>query len=49
MYEMKTIDVYQDFIKDKAMFHVSHYSAKPQLYDNSSKLVVDKMKDETNY
>ena len=47
MYEIKTEDVYEDFIKNKEMFDFSNYSAKFKYYDNSSKLVVGKRKDET--
>ena len=47
MYEIKTEDVYEDFSKDIDMFDFSNYSAKSKYYDNSSKLVVGKMKDET--
>ena len=47
MYEIKTEDVYQDFINDKEMFHFSNYSSKSKYYDNSNKLVVGKMKDDT--
>ena len=39
MYEIKTEDVYGDFINDKKMFTLNNY--------NSSKVVVGKMKDET--
>ena len=46
-YEIKTEDVFEDFSKDKKMFDFSNYSTKPKYYDNSNKLVVDKMKDET--
>ena len=47
MYEVKTEDVYEDFSSDKAMFDFSYYSTKSKYYDNSNKLVVGKMKDET--
>ena len=47
MYEIKTEDVYKDFSNDKEMFDFSNYSAKSKCYDNSNKLVVGKMKDET--
>ena len=46
-YEIKTEDVFEDFSKDKEMFDFSNYSTKPKYYDNSNKLVVGKMKDET--
>ena len=38
MYETKTADIYEDFSQDKQMFNFSNY------FDNSNKLVVDKMK-----
>ena len=47
MHEIKTEDVYEDFSKDKKMFDFSNYSAKSMYYDDSNKLVVGKMKDET--
>ena len=47
MYEIKTEDVYKDFSNDKEMFDFSNYSTKSKYYDNSNKLVVGKMKDET--
>ena len=28
MYEIKTVDAYEDFIKDKELFDFSNYSAK---------------------
>ena len=47
MYEIKTEDVYEDFRKNKEMFDFSNYSAKSKCCDDSNKLVVGKMKDET--
>ena len=47
MYEIKIQDVYEDFSNDKEMFDFSNYSAKSKYYDNSNKLVVGKMEDET--
>ena len=47
MYEIKTEDVYENFSNDKEMFDFSNYSTKSKYYDNSNKLVGDKMKDET--
>ena len=46
-YEIKTEDVYEDFNSDKEMFHFSNYSTKSKYFDNSNKLVIGKMKDET--
>ena len=43
MYEIKT----EDLSNDKEMFNLSNYSTKSKYYDNSNKLVVGKMKDET--
>ena len=47
MYEMKKEVVYDDFSKDKEMFDFSNYSDGSKYYDNSNKLVIGKMKDET--
>ena len=47
MYEIKTEKVYGDFSNDKEMFDFSNHSTKSKNYDNSNKLVVGKMKDET--
>ena len=47
MYEIKSEDVYEDFSKDKEMFDFSNYSAKSKYYDDSTKLIVGKMIDET--
>ena len=43
MYKIKTEDVYEDFSNDKEMFNFSNSSTKSKYYDNSNKLVVDKM------
>ena len=48
MYEIKTEDLYEDFSKNKELFDFSSYLAKSKYYDDSSKLVVSKMKDETD-
>ena len=47
MYEAKTQDVYGDFSNDKEMLDFSNYSTKSKYFDNSNKLVVCNMKDET--
>ena len=47
MYAIKTEDVYEDFSKGKEMFNFSAYSAKSEYFDDSKKLIVDKMNDET--
>ena len=44
MCEIKTEDVFEDFSKDKEIFDFSNYSAKSKYYDDSNKLVFDKMK-----
>ena len=46
IYEIKTEDVYEDFSNDRRMFDFS-YSTKSKYYDNSNKLVVGRVKDET--
>ena len=46
MYEIKTEDAYKDCNNDKEMFNFSDYSTKSK-YDNSDKLVVGRIKDET--
>ena len=47
MCEIKTEDGYEDFSSDKEMFDFSNYSTKSKYYDDSNKLVIGKMKDET--
>ena len=47
MYEIKTEDVYEDFSSYKKVFDFNNYSTKLKYYDNSKKLVIGKMKDET--
>ena len=47
MYEIKTEDVYENLSNGKEMFDFSNYSTTSKYYDNSNKLVVGKMKDET--
>ena len=47
MYAIKTEDVSEDFSSDKEMFDFSNYSTKSKYFDNSNKLVISKMKDET--
>ena len=44
MYEIKTEDVYKDFSSDKEMFDFRNYL---KYYDDSNKLVIGKLKDET--
>ena len=40
-------DVYEDFNSDKEIFDFSNYSTKSKYYDDSNKLAIEKMKDET--
>ena len=47
MYEIKTEDDYGDFSGNKEMFDFSNYSTKSKYHDNSNKLVIGKIKDET--
>ena len=46
-YEIKTEDVYEDFCSNKEIFDFSNYSAESKGYNDSNKLVISKMKDET--
>ena len=47
MYEIKTEDVYEDFSSNKEMFNFSNFSTKLKYYDDSNRLIIGKMKDET--
>ena len=47
MYESITEDVYEGFHSDKEMFDFSNYWTKWKYYDDSNKLIIGKMKDET--
>ena len=47
MYEIKTEDVYEDFSTDNEMFDFSNYSTKSKHHDDSNKVIIGKMKDET--
>ena len=49
MIEIKNEDVYEDFGNEQEMFDFSNYSTKSKYYDNPSKFVVGKIKDETAY
>ena len=46
MYKIKT-NIYEDFNSDNKMFSFSKYSTESKYCDNSNKLVIGKMKDET--
>ena len=48
MYEIKTEDVYEAFNNNKEIFDFSNYLSKSKYYDDSNKLVIGKMKDETS-
>ena len=48
MYEIKTKDIYEHFSINEAMFDCSNYSTMSKYYDNSNKLIIGKMKDETD-
>ena len=45
MNEIKTEDVYENFINVKKMFDSRNYSAEPKRYNDLNKLVVGKIKD----
>ena len=47
MYETKTENVWEDFSSDKDIFDFSNYSSKSKYYDNSNKLAIGNMNDET--
>ena len=47
MYKIKTEDVYENFSSNKEMFDSSNYLTKSKYYDDLKKLVIGKMKDET--
>ena len=40
-------DVYEDFRSNKEIFDFSNYSTKSKYHDDSNKLVIEKVKDET--
>ena len=46
MYEVKTVDAFEDFINAKERSDFSDYSTKSKYWDNLNKLVVGIMKDE---
>ena len=47
LYETDTEKVYGDFSKDKEIFKIHNYSAKPNDFDDSNNSVVGKVEDET--
>ena len=48
MYEIKFEDGYEDFSNDKETLDFSNYWTKSKYYDDSNKLVIGKMEDETS-
>ena len=46
VYEIKKVDVYEDFYQDKDLFEFSEYSSSLKFFDPVNKKVVGKMKDE---
>ena len=46
IYEIETNDVYEDFYKDKDLFHFSDYPQDSKFLDPVNKKVTNKMKDE---
>ena len=48
MQNSKTEDVYEDFLKDKEISEFSNYLTKLKYYNDSNKLVIRQMKDETS-
>ena len=49
MYEIKTEDVCKDFSSDKKMFDFINSSTTSKYYNDSNKLVIGKMKYETEH
>ena len=47
MYEIKTEDISEDFSSNKELFDFSNYLTKSNFHDNWNKLVIRKLKDET--
>ena len=48
MYEIKTEDIYEDFSNNKEMLEFSNCLTKSKCYDDLSKLIIGKMKDEVD-
>ena len=48
MYENKDEDVCEDFSSNKELFDFSNFSTKSKYYDGSNKLVIGKIKGETD-
>ena len=49
MYGNKTEDIYEDFSINKEMFDFSNYLVKSKYYDNSKKLLLEKIKLEKSW
>ena len=47
MYQIKSEYIYEDFSSNKEMFDFSNYSTKSKYYNDSSRLVLGKIKDKT--
>ena len=47
MYEIRNENIYKTFTSDKELFEFSNYSTKSKYYDDSNKVVIGKMKDQT--
>ena len=45
--KLKLTMFYEDLSSNKEMFGFSNYLSKSKYFDDSNKLVIDKMKDET--
>ena len=46
LYEIKKVDVYEDFYQDKDLFDFNEYSSNSKFFDPVNKKVIGKMKDE---
>ena len=46
-YEIKSVDVYEEFFKLKHLFDVSNYSKDSKFFDKANKKVIGKIKDES--
>ena len=45
VYEIKKVDVYEDFYQDKNLFDFSEYSSNSKVFDPVNKKAIDKIKD----